>query len=223
MYLYSAKNTYSKGASFQQNYLERKTWDNRPTEVCSTNYSLFMRPANVAAVAGRISKLREENGSRNSKSVAQEMSRWATRQNINIEYSPAASMDMSSLIGILNNDFVRECKDLYRGNDMNVFRATGTTLEYDERGFPRLVKKRYRDFNHLDMQNMDVWQPTAIGITNRHQRYGNKPSLFQKAMHVRNIDRSPEAFNVNLADRDALSQSTRGYDMSRILKGNYYS
>ncbi len=223
MYLYSAKNTYDKGASFHQNYLERKTWDNRPTEVHSTNYSLFMRPANVAAVAGRIRKLREENGSRNIDPVAREMDRWATVKNINAEYAPAARMDMSSLLGILNNDFVRDCQALYRGNDINVFRSSGTTLEYDEAGNSRRVQKKYRDFSHIDMQNMDVWWPTAIGITNRQQRYGNKTSVIQRAMHARNMDRSPEAYNVNLADRDALTQRPSGYDMSRILKGNYYT
>lgn len=222
MYTYSAKNLTKKKNRFQPPYFELKDWRNMQTFTPIDNYSRFISKRNVSLVAARINRLREGNRSRNRDSIEESMKYWGKKVDLNRNYAPAYEMDFEGLINLVNEQFIKKNGYLYSGNDINIFRGGATVLDYSS-GEPKPVYKNFADFGINDMRNMDVWQPVHIGISNGQQRYNNAIPSWQRTMNIRSVDKSPEVFNVNLADRDALEHPVHGYNMSRILRGNYYS
>ncbi len=221
MYRYTPVNTLKNTNRFIQ-YHERKDWGNLPTKLKYDNFSLFMSSRNQGAVISRINRLREGNKTRAKYNIPEIMFKWAKQKNINVNYAPAYMMDIENAIQLMNEDFIRQSPFLYAGDDRNVFHGGATLMDYSS-GNPKAVYKDFVDFNMQDIQNMDVWQPVHIGISDSIQRYNNKIPSWQRTMNIRNMDLSPDVFNVNLADRDAIEQPNRGYNMNRIMEANYYN
>ena len=220
-YRYKASNVFNNRNRLHDAHFGLKDWKNMSTHVSVDNYTMFTNNQNISKISARIRRLREEKESANTDSISITMRNWAIVKKINISFAPAYYMDSASCIELMNNQFIKENRHLYRGRDMNIFGKGASVLDYSA-GVPILVKKKYKDFMPNDIRNMDVWQPIHIGTQDSKQRYNNRIPSWQRTMNIRNIDRDPSTYNVNLADRESIEQPTRGFDMSRILKGSFY-
>jgi hypothetical protein len=181
-------------------------------------YFDFFSKKNIIILKNRILQLREENNYFPNISFDAAMRAWL-KKNDPKKWTTKCPYDLPTRL--MNEKFIRDNWFLYKKNtvgNLNVFN-TRMPVQVGDRN----VMQNYSDFSVDTMRNLNVWRPITIGINDQIQRYNNKIPSWQRTMNIRNMDMSKEVFNINLADRESLEQSVKGYNMSRIHAASYYN
>lgn len=183
-----------------------------------SNEKTFMSPVNVKYITKYMYLKHRQNGGKSprvlfEKSIPLMMKSWSVKENLDSfegwnNYHWVLTMDY------INDKFMKDHKEYYtmQGSDTNVFKAhvpVGHQNEYDGVVYET---KKLDEFNHIDMQNYDVWGKVEAFTQNKSvYRYKNSIPFWQSSVHTRNYSLENEGLRSNSWARASLETPQRGY------------
>jgi len=198
------------------------------TYTAISNERTFMSAPNVTYITKYMYLKHRKNGGTSPRNLYESsmpslMKAWSVTENLDSfegwnNYHWILTMDY------INNKFIEDHKDYYtvQGSDTNVFKAhvpVGHQNEYDGVVYET---KKMDEFNHLDMQNYDVWDKMQAFTQNKKvYRNNNEFPVWQTSTQTRHYSRENEGLQSDSWARASLETPQRGYGggMDHILEG----